>query len=106
MFEPTKYSALCKGDSIEAVYSAVSNAISKFTIPRNGDFFVRIFGASYDRTGGTWLGATLTLESEFEVVGSCSATGVTQQNANPPTPWPTPPPTNAAHPDASAHQRS
>jgi len=132
MFETTKYSALCKGDSIEAVYSAaqgsdwfevamglyegtpgynptfvekmiyrgsaVSNAVAKFTLPRSGDFFVRIFGASYDRTGGTWLGATLTLESEFEVVGSCSATGVTQQNANPPTPWPTPPPTNAAQP--------
>jgi len=132
MFETTKYSALCKGDSIEAVYSAaqgsdwfevamglyegtpgynptfvekmiyrgsaVSNAIAKFTIPRNGDFFVRIFGASYDRTGGTWLGASLTLESEFEVVGSCSVNGVTQQNANPPTPWPTPPPTNAGQP--------
>merc|ERR1712232_33194 len=129
MFETTKYSALCKGDSIEAVYSAaqgsdwfevamglyegtpgynptfvekmiyrgsaVSNAIAKFTIPRNGDFFVRIFGAPYDRTGGTWLGATLTLESEFEVVGSCSVNGVTQQNANPPTPWPTPAVTTA-----------
>jgi hypothetical protein len=129
MFETTKYSALCGGDSIEAVYSAsqggdwfevamglyegtpgynptfiekmiyrgsaVSNAVAKFTLPRSGDFFVRIFGASYDRTGGTVLGATLTLESEFEVVGSCSATSVTQQNANPPTPWPTPPPTTA-----------
>jgi len=48
--------------------------------------------------GATWLGASLTLESEFEVVGSCSVNGVTQQNANPPTPWPTPPPTNAAQP--------
>jgi len=126
MFETTKYTSLCQGDSIEAVYSAaqggdwfevamglyegtpgynptfvekmiyrgsaVSNAVAKFTIPRNGDFFVRIFGASYDRTGGTVLGATLTLESEFEVVGACSVNGVTQQNANPPTPWPTPPP--------------
>jgi hypothetical protein len=74
--------------------SVVNNAVAKFTVPRNGDFFVRIFGASYDRTGGQVLGATLTLESEFEVVGSCSVNGVTQQNANPPTPWPTPPPTS------------
>merc|ERR1719262_354948 len=41
--------------------SVVTNAVAKFTIPRNGDYFVRIFGASYDRTGGTVLGATLTL---------------------------------------------
>jgi len=129
MFETTKYSSLCQGDTIEAIYSAaqggdwfevamglyegtpgynptfvekmiyrgsaVSNAVAKFTIPRNGDFFVRIFGASYDRTGGTVLGATLTLESEFEVVGACSVNGVTQQNANPPTPWPTPGPASS-----------
>lgn len=137
MFETTKYSSLCKGDTIEAIYSAaqggdwfevamglyegtpgynptfvekmiyrgsvVSNAVAKFTIPRSGDFFVRIFGASYDRTGGTVLGATLTLESEFEVVGACSVNGVTQQNANPPTPWPTPGPASspAANPAAA-----
>ena len=129
MFETTKYTALCSGDSIEVVYSAsqggdwfevamglyegtpgynptfvekmiyrgssVSNAVAKFTLPSSGDYFVRIFGASYDRTGGRVLGATLPLESEFEVVGSCSAAEVTTQNNNPPTPWPTPPPTNA-----------
>merc|ERR1719183_3267151 len=141
MFETKRYTALCNGDKIQAVYSAaqggdwfevamglyegtpgynptivekmiyrgstVSNAVASFTIPRQGDFFVRIFGASYDRTGGTVLGATLTLESEFEVVGSCSVSKVTWQNANPPTPWPTPPPTHTptTHPTENPTHR-
>lgn len=82
--------------------SSVTNATATFQLPQNGDFFVRIFGASYDRTGGTVLGATLTLESEFEVVGSCSADQVETQNGNPPTPWPTPPPTPSPAPPTTS----